>query len=370
MKRTFHETVLFDLLKISLWNQGAIINYANLAEEDWKAIYQLAAEQGVQSLVFDSIIQLPEKWRPEDTLLLMWAANTKLQEQRFMRNVMATNQLNEIFKAQELEILLLKGVGLAIFYPNLLYREFGDIDIYTNDHKKADNILLQYGEQTREHPKHNVFKFKGIPVENHRNFITLIKGTDLFSRKRRKAFETVEKELHDILKDEGSFLFRTYDNLRVPSATFNFLFLLMHTGTHLGGELVMRHLCDWACFLSTNQGRYNEKRIETTLGLLNFRKICFLMTDTAIRYLGMPPEFAPSFYRKESRARLNERFMNSLFHRFPGSKEVRKNTLWCKWRRFYSKQWKYDLLYCEYLPERLVRTLILWYQGYKGRMFK
>lgn len=364
MKRTLHETVLFDLLKISLWNQKPTINYTDLTDKDWKGIYQLTAEQGVQSLAFDGVIRLPEEWQPEEVLLLTWVVNTNLQEQRYLRHVIVTDHIDKIFKAQGLDMLLLKGQGLAAFYPNPAHREYGDIDIYVNEYKLGNHLLAQHGKQSKEHPKHSVFNFEGIPVENHRTFIDLIKLTHISGKNRRMTFDSVEKELHDILVEERTSPVGIC-GIQTPSATFNFLFLLMHTGSHLSEELVVRHLCDWACFLTANKGRYDEKRIERVLKFLNFQKMCFLMTDIAIQCLGMPLEFAPSFYRVSNQKRLKARFADSLFHRFPGSMEVKRNTLWCKWRRFYSKQWKYDLFYKEWLPERLLRVLIVWLDKHK-----
>lgn len=362
MKRecSFIQNALFDLLRVSLWGVSPKIDYGSLSDEEWLEVYRLSGEQGVRSLTFGGVSQLPEKMQPNEKLSLTWAANTVLAKWKYLRNIEATSLLNDLSMAEGVELLLLKGCALAQCYPIPEYREYGDIDIYLfGKFSQGDAFLRKHGIPVKEVEKHTVFSFQGIPVENHKIFIDLIKDSDIFSKKRKKAFEYIEKVLHEVLNEEPKCYLNHY-GIRIPSATFNFLFMIMHTGTHMGKELVVRHVCDWACFLAANKGKYNETRIEQALDRMNFKQLCLIMTDVAIRYIGMPVEFAPSFYTESGKERINAKFVNSLFWHFPGSKEVEKNTLCCKWRRFYNNQWAYDLFEKEYLLERLCRTLFVW----------
>lgn len=362
MKRecSFIQHVLLDLLKVSLWKAFPKIDYTSLSDEEWLEVYRLAGKQGVRSLTFGGVACLPESMQPDEKLSLAWVVNTALTKEKHWRNLKTTMLLNDLCKAEGIELLLLKGCALAHCYPIPEYREYGDIDIYLfGKHSQGDAFLSKHGIPVKEVEKHTVFSFQGIPVENHKIFIDQIKGTDIFCKKRKKAFEYMEKVLHEVLNEESECYLDPY-NIRISPATFNFLFMVMHTGTHLGKELVVRHVCDWACFLAANKGNYNETRVEQALDRMNFKQLCLIMTDVAIRYIGMPVEFAPSFYEESDRGRINAKFVNSLFWHFPGSREVKKNTLCCKWKRFYNNQWAYDLFKKEYLLERLCRTVIVW----------
>lgn len=352
---------LFDLLKVSLWGASPQMDYSELSEVEWKEVYRLSGKQGVRGLVLDGISALHEAMQPGDKLVLTWAANAEFQKRRYEHNTQVMLELNADLAEKGIEMLLLKGKGLAAYYPNPEHREYGDIDVYLFDKWEAGNELLrEKGEFVKEQEKHTVFKYNNVVVENHKTLIDLIKEGDLFNKKQRKAFDEVERTLTEIVRDEPAHLL---DNqVRIPSPTFNFLFLLMHAGNHLGDELVVRHLCDWACFLVVNKGKYDELRIQEVLELLNFRELCFLLTDAAIHWLGMPTEFAPSFYKQGGRENDEKRLMDSLFYHFPKANEVKRNTLWCKWQRFYQKQWKYDLFYKWHLPERLIRTMWIWYR--------
>lgn len=354
------QKVLFDLLKISLWGAPPQLQYSSLTDEDWMEVYRLSGSQGVRNLAFGGISQLPENVQPNEKLSLGWAVNTVLAKDKYLRNLEITVQLNERCVSEGIEMLLLKGAALASCYPMPAYREYGDLDIYLfGKHSQGDSFLRKHGIPVKEAEKHTTFIFQGVPVENHRMFIDQIMSFGVFCRKRKKAFEYVEKILHEILAEEQKQYLGSY-GIRIPSATFHFLFMIMHTGTHLGKELVLRHLCDWACFLVAHKGQYNEERIEQALEQLNFRKLSLVMTDMAIHYLGMPVEFAPSFYKEGSREQINATFLNSLFEHFPSSNEVEKNSLRCRWKRFYANQWAYDLFKKEYLPERFCRTITVW----------
>lgn len=359
-ERTLPEKILLDLLRISLWHAEPIEGYTNLSEERWMEIYRLSGEQGVRSLALEGVSDLPSTWQPQEELLLTWSVNAAFVEKRQSENSKALMKLSELLQKEKIRLLVLKGKALALYYPNPEQREYGDIDIYLfGQKKKGDHLLQKYGQCIKNMPKHTTFLFEQVLVENHRTFTDEVKQLGIFGKKRKKAFEKIERTLRKVLKEEGE-CYLEGTTIQVPSATFNFLFLMMHTGTHLGRELVLRHLCDWACFLASNKGRYNEDKIVTILGLLNLKKLCLIMTDVAIQLLGMPRKYAPSFYNEDNRKRLVKRLVDSLLYHYPAADEVKVNSIGCKWQRFYQKQWAYDLFYKEYLPERLCRTVIVW----------
>ena len=360
MKRTITELALFDMLKLSLWNKFPVFNYCSFSDSDWKNVFNLAVKQGVRGLAFDGISRLDESSQPSDELMLMWAANVKMIELRCERNTQTLLALKEELFAKGIRMLLIKGKALAECYPIPSYREYGDIDVYLFDQwDKGNKFLQERGKWIKSTSKHTAYRYSGIPIENHQTFIDLINENDIFCRKRKRAFQEVEDLLHGILSDDTVCYLHDLD-IQIPSATFNFVFLLMHAGTHLKGELVIRHICDWACFLVSNKGKYDEAILEKVLCHLKFRNLCFLLTDVAINYVGMSIEYAPSFYHIAKKKNEEDILMDSLFHRFPGVAEVKRNTLWCKWLRFYEKHKRTDLFYKEYLPESILRTMFVW----------
>ena len=44
-----------------------------------------------------------------------------------------TRRIADLFDANNISYILLKGISLAAFYPVPEYRQLGDVDIYIND---------------------------------------------------------------------------------------------------------------------------------------------------------------------------------------------------------------------------------------------
>ncbi len=352
------EQTLFDLIRVALWNQCPQMHYDKLSEAVWTEIYNLSIKQGVCSVVFDGVCRLDSSVQPPADLLLTWAANTKLSEKRYQKINETIEKLDKVFKQEGIRMLLLKGRSISEYYPIPSHREYGDVDIYLgNDFEKGNSLLQIKGRYENSSPKHTLYIYNGTPIENHRYFVDKVAGKSGAAAKRRRVFEHVERELHLTLSEDRPCYI---NDILVPSPTFAYIFMLMHAGVHLSDELVVRHLCDWACFLYKNKDKYDEDRIETVISNLKFRQFSNLLTFAAIHYIGMPQEYAPRHYSGDINARLEARFIRSLFHRFPGANAVARNTPLCKWKRFYSKQWAFSLFYQEHLLERFVRTLNKW----------
>ena len=96
------------------------------------------------------------------------------------------DELSRFYAQHGISAMQMKGVGLSAIYPVPCHREGGDIDIYTYS---ADKSRMSDGEANRladslmrlenidvdtEHsPKHSVFYYKGVPVENHKTFLNV-----------------------------------------------------------------------------------------------------------------------------------------------------------------------------------------------------
>lgn len=59
-----------------------------------------------------------------------------------------TRRIADLFDANNISYILLKGISLAAFYPVPEYRQLGDVDIYINDKEmfnRANALLLANG---------------------------------------------------------------------------------------------------------------------------------------------------------------------------------------------------------------------------------
>lgn len=363
------EKIALELLRSALWNEPPVINFNNyISDGVWEEVYALSVSQGVQALLFDGLVKLPKALHPSGQIMLTWSVNVRMMEQKYGYYNETILELKKIFKESEIEMVLLKGVGVSSYYPIPTHREYGDIDIYLCGKQEEGDRCIQnlYGVPSIKGIKHSSFYFRKIPIENHLSFLNINRFRTFLDKDRDKIEKNLEKYLHEILENEGVEWLSLTNNeqIMIPSATFNFIFLIYHTATHFPRRIVLRHLCDWACFLYTNKGKYDEKLAEKIIRNSNLIRITSALTRLVIMYLGLPKEYAPSFCKTSEDTNLEHRILFNILRPFPMAKASYNwsgMTVW-KTRRFLVEHWKYKLVFGENILERTIRSLLWWYK--------
>ena len=243
--------MLFALLRASLHEKEIEQSFfQGASNEDWYLCYQLATEHGVMALAWDGVVKLPKALQPPLVFKLTWATNVESYEKRYYRYCRTVDEVSRLYAEHGIATMQLKGVGFSTLYPNPSHREGGDIDIYTYAADKsrlsnkeantlADKLMQQQGIEVDAHsPKHSNFYYKGIPFENHKNFLNveiynLAKQVDAILRENMNP-ELVSLSVGEVL---------------IPSPVFNTLFISFHAFQHYGSGLALHHLCDWAMIL-------------------------------------------------------------------------------------------------------------------------
>lgn len=244
-----HERMLFALLRASLHERKTEITlFLDSTDEEWKQCHRLAVSQGVMALAWDGVMRLPAELQPPLSVKLAWAAAVERYEKKYLHYCRTADELSRFYAQHGISAIQMKGVGLSAIYPVPCHREGGDIDIYTYSADKsrmsdgeanrlADSLIRQENidVDTEHSPKHSVFYYKGVPVENHKTFLNV---------ESYKAAREVEKMLKEHMNPQPTEL----DGGRIltPSPLFNMLFVAFHAAQHYGSGLVLHHLCDWA----------------------------------------------------------------------------------------------------------------------------
>lgn len=95
--------------------------------------------------------------------------------------------------------------------------------------------------------------------------------------------------------------------IQTPPATFNAIFLIRHAAVHFQKEgIVLRHLCDWACFLTRHRDEIDHALFRTAMEEYRMDRFADLMTAAAVEYLGAE---TPG---PECEAGMLERFMEEV----------------------------------------------------------
>jgi hypothetical protein len=229
----------------------------------WEKLYQMALEQGLLAVVWDGISRataeslIPADRRMERMLRLRWAYNVEQLEHRYDRQrAVATELAHRLHAELGVEMLLFKGLPLSSCSPNPRHRPCGDIDCYLmGDFSRANQWAAQQGiAVSYENGKHATFTYKGVLVENHGTFL------DLDTSRAGVLEEVLQQSLHtgEVARDASL-------SLRTLSPTAHALFLLYHTGHHLPYGIGLRHLLDWALFLSRHRAQIDVADLEQTL---------------------------------------------------------------------------------------------------------
>ena len=244
----------------------------------WERIYRMAADHGLSAVVWDGICRLPAAQQPPRETRIRWALSAEKLEERYRHQQQTASKLAARFSEEGLRMLLLKGLGLSRDYPLPEHREFGDIDIYLyGQSDKGDLVLHEIGAHLYfDVPKHSEYVWDGVLIENHRTILNV---------RRNRTERELNAVLVRLLEKEGTH--GLAPGIQAPRATFNAIFLIRHAAVHFQKEgIVLRHLCDWACFLTRHWDEIDHALFRTAMEDYRMDRFADLMTAAAVEYLG------------------------------------------------------------------------------------
>ena len=330
------QKALFVLLKASINNKEPEESlFEDFSESEWKAVYRIAIEQGVMALVFDAVMRLPEKMRPQRTLKLNWAVNVDVLEKRYKHQIAVANDVAKIFREEKMRMILFKGLSLARYYPVPSHREFGDLDIYLfRKYKDGNKTLLQKGAKKKHSdPKHTALSFKGLLIENHNDFLTLHRYPYLKKLNNRLA----------VLCEKSADLMPYDDDIQFPSPDFSALFMMCHAVIHFPSSIVLRHFCDFLFFWRANYGIVDISEYKNALADAGLTEIADAFMAITVRFLGLEQELAPAF---KSNPELEDKILLNMLNPVVMKKKNHSSLdiLKFKYKVLKSRRWKYELV--------------------------
>jgi len=349
-------STLFSLLRHSLWqNRDEEPIDFDLTTQEWQRLIENAASMGVLAIAFDALPKGEVLPGLSKELIIRWGLSVQRLENRNRRQREALKELIATFRKHQIEVLLLKGLGIAENYPLPAHRECGDLDIYLfGEYEKGNQVIEALGiEVDKEDSKHSHFFFKGIPVENHFSFLAV---------NNTQTDKNLEVHLNRILKEQGYETIMIDDiTVRIPTPDFTSLFLTRHNIIHfLTSGLVLRHFCDIALFFSNNAGRIDFESFRKIITEEHQFKLFSSFIQLAHLYLGMPPIPLPV---NDKCATITERVLyDTLNNKYRKINREEHINLWVPKRKvihaiqLVNSKWKYDLIGKWEFYYRLVRS--------------
>ncbi len=259
-----------------------------------KSLLSLCAHALFGESLFEPDINEDVTWEADkQTVLSLIIGNLEENSEAKIRalNIAAKNmliknehiKLDKIMDEAAIPYVILKGCASAAYYPEPILRTMGDIDILVSpsDIIRSDAALRSIGfftEETLEGDRmHILYRHNnGLVCELHRG-INGIPKTELG--------EVIKKYLVDIFEKSV----KSADGFVVPSHFHHGLIILLHMVSHLITDgFGLRHLCDWAAFVSHFSDAEFCDMFETPLKKFGLWKAAQLMTACSVKYLNCP----------------------------------------------------------------------------------
>ena len=258
--------LFFDLIQC-VTGKRTCLPYAP-SDKEWDSMFDIAAKQTLLGIAFAGIEQIPQEQRPYKKLLLIWhKACEEIRNQNTILNKRSI-AVSEKFRQLGFNNCILKGQGIAQFYPDPTLRTPGDIDIWLEGGAVR---ILDYVKKCFPgcKPTYHHVDFpikKGVDIEIH--FTPSWMYSPIGNRRLQRYFATAASAEfnNSTTTPEGTFT--------TPTQRFNSIYILLHIYRHLFQEGIgLRQLLDYHFVL--DKGLTPAEKTECTktlkaLGLTRF----------------------------------------------------------------------------------------------------
>ena len=262
------ESLLYDILRIAIGQQGSLS--VEPTDEQWHEVFRIAVQQTLVGVLFPAVERLSAEQRPPREILLKWYALTeKITQTNKVLNDRAV-KTEAFFTKNGFICCILKGQGVATYYPHPLLRTAGDIDIWlSGGHRRIHNFArgrVGLHGVTYHHIHYPLYNDAEVEVHITPGFLY---APCLNIRLQRYFKEQMDMQCFCRAKlPEGE------GEIMVPDVEFNLLFLLLHMYKHLLGEGIgLRQMMDY--YYALQQPIDTAARERVLLRLKEFRMLRF-----------------------------------------------------------------------------------------------
>ncbi len=300
-----------ELLKVAIWGgelmSEGVKELTNVRVND---VIRLAAFQGTGSLVYDQLLKLEDADIP-DALRMQMKQQCVMSMMQQNSTIPILKQAWQALEEEGIHPVLLKGFGLAQYYPQPHLRQWGDMDIYVgpaNYHTACGKLRETFpnaihSDKEDEDYKHYNFDFDNTAIETHRVSMTFAHPGD------RKYYERLEE--HCLTKDGPKMVVGDLA-VTMPEDTFNVFFVFLHTWHHFETTgMNMKQICDVAVLLHAKRDVIDRERLKEMLTKLHLMEVWQLMMYMLVHNLDLPQAEAP-FYTDGCKVRAEMLFERVL----------------------------------------------------------
>lgn len=349
--------LFLELLRVAIGTQDCLSRLPN--EKEWKRIYKKARKQSVVGICFAGIRRLGAdidegfaRIGLSDMVYLKWMGMAAKTQLKYSKHRVFIAKLAKFYEQKGIGMMLLKGYGLSLFYPEPQLRQPGDVDVYlfNNDGsdlpawKRADNYVRQCMEvEVRNDCEHHTkFEIDGFFVENHYDFV---------NKHIRRSSERIECVFKELAEDKSKYVMVDGQKVYLPSDKLNALFLLRHAAGHFASEgITIRNVLDWGMFVRNING-IDWEWLWQIAHEYNMHRFLMCMNSICMEELGM--DHSKFTQRYEDKV-LKERVLTELMQ---GKDLVPRASVWTRINRWWKHRWKHEICYSDSMLSSFVYSV-------------
>lgn len=317
---TYEQEYLTDLLRASL--VASEPSEAFSEKIDWDKFIKLSWAHKLVSYVYDTIVKVPGI--PDNVSKFFTQKTVTMVKQNF-RLLFWAKKILDSLEEVGVDAVLLKGATAAVYYPNMLYRKSGDIDILIFDEGKIADVhrqmeSLNYKKNETQSALHHVVfsNDEGIEVEIHTMLaepFDNMKVNDKLDGLKNGIRESIVRK--DIMGIEIPVLREDYQAFE----------LLLHMLQHyLRSGFGIRLLCDWVVFWNSDISEKFANGYSRLCDEFGVRQFSDMITRICIAKLGLDKDKAERIISTGLKDSLTDEDIDKFWDEFWSAEEFGKSS--------------------------------------------
>lgn len=269
------------LLRQGLWDRQEDCSACfPLNEQEWEEIHSLARKQTVQGIVYDGVCLLPAACMPPRRQLLSWTVEVDTLERVNRQHRSLLNGLRQVYaQAPSIPFLVLKGIGVADFYPHPEHRLAGDIDLW-------------FGNEAQTEQANQRMEQMGLPVQRGKQGEASCVINNILIEHHSRLIELHNPFLQQQIRQWEATIFAKGEE-RLPVEA-NHLLLSTHILKHFINEGIgLRQLCDVAMTFHALHAVTDIQTLERLCRQWHIYRWNRLLYALLVNYLGLPADEVP-----------------------------------------------------------------------------
>ncbi len=254
-----------------------------LAEDvSWQSLFDMAGKHSVLSLLYRKVMESPL----EENEKSAWISKIRKVVLQNYHLLFTAKYLVRILQDNDIPCVLLKGAGIAEYFPVPELRKSGDIDILIlgeDSKKKSEHVLLEHGfvKSKEQHATHHTVWFspEGIEVEVHTRLAEAYNHSSV-----NTYIDGLLGEIHNTICVKELMGVE----LPVLADGFQAYHLLLHMLTHyLHAGFGLRLLCDWVVFWNQSIEKKEFQRYKKLVAESGLQVFSNMITSVCVYFLGL-----------------------------------------------------------------------------------